>query len=349
MKNQLVKINPEEFGLQAIEASQVEAVFKPMLEKMSELETEFNEVMTLPIEPTTIKLAKELRLKYVKIRTATADIHKQAKAYYLAGGRFVDGWKNAQLMASQGKEEALEKIEKHFENIEKERKEKLRAERWEKLQPYIEIEPFGLGEMTETVWAALFNGTVSNHDTKIEAERKAEEERIAKEKEEAEERERIRLENERLKKEAEAKEKQLAEERAKAEAERKAIEEKARKEREEADRKLKAEQEAAKLAAEKAAAEKAKLEAEIKAKAEAEEKAKKEAEAKAIAEQKAKEAAERKAKNAPDKEKLLLFAKQLESLVTPELTSSEALSVLANTKTLIQKTVDYICKESEKL
>lgn len=347
--SELVKINPEEFGLKANEAAQVEAVFKPMLEKMSELEGEFNEIVSLPIEPTTIKKAKELKQKYVKIRTTTADIHKNAKAYYLAGGRFVDGWKNAQLMASQGKEEILEKIINHFENLEKERKEKLRAERWEKLQQYIEVEPFGLGEMTESVWDALYNGTIANYNAKIEAERKAEEERIAKEKAEAEERERIRLENERLKLEAEAKEKQLAEERAKAEAERKAIEEKARKEREEADRKLKAEQEAAKLAAEKAAAEKAKLEAEIKAKKEAEEKAAKEVYEKQLAEQKAKEASERKAKNAPDKEKLLLFAKQLELLATPELSSSEALNVLSNTKTLIQKTVDYICKESEKL
>lgn len=349
MNENLVKVNPEEFGLKATEAAQVEAVFKPMLEKMSELETEFNEIIALPIEPTTIKKAKELRLKYVKIRTTTAEIHKQAKAYYLAGGRFVDGWKNAQLMASQGKEEALGKIEKHFENLERERKEKLRAERWEKLQQYIDVEPFGLGEMTDAIWDALYNGTVANYNAKIEAERKAEEDRIAKEKAEAEERERIRLENELLKKEAEEKEKQLAKERAEAEAKQKAIDEKARKEREESEAKLREEQEAARKAAEKAAAEKAKLEAEIKAKHEAEEKAKRDAEAKIAAEKKEREEAERRAKNAPDKEKILLIAKQLEQINTPEVNSEDAVRLVSNVKTLIQKTINYIVDESRKL
>jgi hypothetical protein len=55
---------------------------------------------------------------------------------------------------------------------------------------------------------------------RLDAERKAEAERITKEKAEAEERERIRLENEQLKKEAEQKEKALHAERQKAEAQR---------------------------------------------------------------------------------------------------------------------------------
>ena len=89
-------------------------------------------------------------------------------------------------------------------------------------------------------------------EDRIEAERKAEEDRIAKEKAEAEERERMRLENERLKKEAEAKEKALEAER------RKVAEEKA-----EAERKAKAEQDRLKKEA---------VEMEAKHKAELEEK-----------------------------------------------------------------------------
>lgn len=89
---------------------------------------------------------------------------------------------------------------------------------------------------------------------RLEAEQKAEEERIAKEKAEAEERERIRAENERLRKEAEETEKQLAKEREALEAERKkkaeeqrVYEEKLRKEREEHEMKLRKEQEAAEV------------------------------------------------------------------------------------------------------
>jgi hypothetical protein len=239
MSNELVKINPVEFGLQATEAAQVEAAFIPMIEKMRELETRFNEIVLLPIEPTTVKLAKELRLQYVRIRTGTAEIHKKAKAFYLSGSRFVDAWKNAQLFASNEKESALEKIEKHYEILEAERKEKLKVERLALLVGLCEApEMYPVQDMSEPAFKQLLDGLTLAKQQKEEAERKAEADRIAKEKAEAEERERIRVENERLKAEAAAaeverlkQEKILADERAKAEAEKKAAEEKLRQER----------------------------------------------------------------------------------------------------------------------
>lgn len=213
MNTELVKINPQEFGLTDETAANIKAQFEPMLNKMAELETEFNEVVSLPIEDvSTSKKAKELRLKYVKVRTGTAEIHKVQKAFYLNGGRFVDGWKNAQLFASQGKEEALEKIEKHFENIEKQRKEQLHLTRVELIREYVEdTTAYSFGDMAQDVFDALLSAKKKAHEDKIEAERKAEEDRIAREKKEAEEREAQRLENERLKKEAEIRERELNE------------------------------------------------------------------------------------------------------------------------------------------
>ena len=99
--NSIVKINPADYGLTETKAKEIEAMFKPMLQKMVELEEEYNEVVKLEINKDTCTKAKELRLKYVKVRTGTASIHKELKAFYLNGGRFVDGWKNAQLFASQ--------------------------------------------------------------------------------------------------------------------------------------------------------------------------------------------------------------------------------------------------------
>lgn len=327
-KNKLVKIDPAQFGLKATEAAQVEAVFLPMIAKMKELEAEFNEIINMPIEPSTIAKAKELRLKYVKVRTGTAEIHKSAKAYYLNGGRFVDGWKNAQAFASQEKEQMLEKIEKHFEILEAERKAKLKEERLALISCICESpEMYPLAEMSESAFNQLLDGLKIAKQQKEEAEKRAEEERIAKEKAEEEEREKIRKENERLKADAEEKEKQLAAERAKA----------------------KAELEAALIAAEKAAAEKAKLEAEIKAKADAEEKARKEAEAKAIAEQKAKEAAEKKAANAPDKNKLIAFAKIISEIQLPEVKSEDAEKILFDAKTLLNKVSIFITEKSKEL
>lgn len=285
--NQIVKIDPKEFGLEEAKANQIAEQFKPMLEKMVELEKEFNEIISLPIEEKeTAKKAKELRQKYVKVRTGTAEIHKTQKAFYLAGGRFVDGWKNAQLFASQGIEEKLEAIEKHAENLERERIDNLKNERAKLLDGYgVEnIDVLGLGSMSESVWNNFLSGTKLAYEQKIEAEKKAEQERIEREKAEAEERKRIKEENERLKAEAEAQAKELEIERARVESQRKAAEEKARKEREEIE--AKAAQEKAKqdaiLKAERQAKEK--LEAELKAKEEAEAKARKEAEEKAESE-----------------------------------------------------------------
>lgn len=304
----IVKIDPKEFGLEEQKAAQIEAQFKPMLEKMVELEKEFNEITQLPIEDiqTAIK-AKELRLKYVKIRTGTAEIHKTQKAFYLAGSRFVDGWKNAQEFASQGIETRLMEIEKHQENIEKQRIAKLEDERKVLLTPFTEIMPMGLGAMQQEVFDNYLSGLKIAYAARIEAERKAEEERLAKIQAEIEEQKRIRDENERLKIEAEAKEKQLAYEREqaqkladKAEAEKKKLqaanEAKLLKERAEAARILKVQQEAA-----------AKLQAELKAKQDAENariEAEKRAESERIAE------AEKKA-GAPDKDKLIAYINSL--------------------------------------
>lgn len=341
----IVKIDPKEFGLEEIKAQQIAEQFKPMLDKMVELEKEFNEVIQKPITKETCKEAKELRLKYVKVRTGTAEIHKQQKAFYLAGGRFVDGWKNAQLFASQGIEEKLEAIEKHYENLERQRIEELKQQRIALLAPYAveNVDALGLGIMSEDVWNNFLTGTKANHEAKLAAEKKAEEERIAREKAEAEEREKIRQENERLKSEAEERERILQAERENAEKERKALEEAQRKEREAAERilseeKKKAESEAkrireeqeAKLAAERA--EREKLEAELKAKQEAEAKAKAEAEAAAEAEL---------AKG--DNDKMNDFIFELEKLTTKyQFKSKKHKDIYVGANQLIEKTVNWI-------
>jgi myosin heavy subunit len=227
--NSLIKIDPKEFGLTETKAQEVAAMFRPMLEKMVELESEYN-ALTASIdgEPTEqdCSAAKELRLQYVKVRTGTAAIHKELKAFYLAGGRFVDGWKNAQLMASQGIEDRLKEIETHQERKEAARIAKLESERTWELSQFSNDLPPKLGEMSEDVYQMVLSAVRTAHANKIEAERKAEEERkrqeeerIAREKAEAKERERIRKENERLKREAAEREKAEAEERRRREAE----------------------------------------------------------------------------------------------------------------------------------
>lgn len=222
---ELVKIDPSQYGLEVSEARQVEAVFIPMIDAMTELEEEFNQITRSPISQELCLQAKNLRLRYVKIRTGTAAIHKKAKAYYLAGGRFVDGWKNAQTFASQGKEERLQEIEEHYIRQEAERIEGIRKERSKQLEIYTDAIPSDIGYMPEEVFINYLEGVKIAHAARIKAEKDAEDARLAKEQAEAEERERLRVENEKLRKE---KERLEAEARQREKAERERLEAEAR-------------------------------------------------------------------------------------------------------------------------
>jgi len=335
----LVKINASDYGLDSVKAQEIEAMFTPMLNRMKELEKEYNQVLKLKMSPETCQIAKELRLQYVKVRTGTAEIHKQLKDFYLKGGRFVDGWKNAQLFASNEIEETLKNIENHYEIIEAEKKAKLKEERTALIMPYVsDVNTFMLGEMTEEAFNILLAGAKFQYEMKIAAEKKAEEDRLSKEKTDAEEREKQRLENIRLK--AEAKEREwlaeierkrqasiLAEQKAEADKREKALKEKADAERKERER----------------------LEAEMAVKKEADEKARKDAEAKIAAENKARLIAEKKARLAPDKTKLLVFMQAINDLPRPEVKSIEAADIVSKANIMLVQVANYVKDNAIKL
>lgn len=190
-----ITVDHKEYNVGETKAAEISNMFKPMLDKMVGLEGEFNKIQQKPLDLKTCKEARELRLRYVKTRTGTAEVHKKMKAFYLNGGKLVDGWKTAQKVASEGIEEKLLKIEKHFENIELERIKKeaeqaeiLQGERFAELQKYGAKElVIGLGSMSDDVWANLLSGTKTAYET--EQKRIAEEQRIAEE--DAKERQRI--------------------------------------------------------------------------------------------------------------------------------------------------------------
>ncbi len=175
----IVKINASEYGLEESKAKEIKKVFTPMLDKMESLEKDYNSIIKLEMSEDTCLKAKNLRLQYVKVRTGTAKIHKELKQFYLQGGRFVDGLKNAQIMASQGIEESLTKIENHYANLEKERIIQLQERREKDLQKFeVDYIPLDLGEMGSTVWENYLIGVRVNYKTRIDAEKKAEQQRI---------------------------------------------------------------------------------------------------------------------------------------------------------------------------
>lgn len=288
----------------------------------------------------TIRLGvRQVRLDAEKLFDAKrSEVQAQMLSFKTEDQLWLKAKQTMQILTKEIEESARwkEGTRLRFEAEQKELKTQQRIITVSKFAPGLDRSEFE--NMSDESFNLFVAGIEKQYNDRIEAERKAEAERIAKEKAEAEERERIRLENEKLKAEREAKEKQLAEERAKAEAERKAFEEQARKEKAAADAKLKAERDA-----------KEKLELELKARSEAEAKAKRDAELKAAAELKAKQDAEKKAKAAPDKAKLNEFAKLLDELSFPELKSEESNKILNDAKTLIMKVSGFIREKSNLL
>lgn len=193
MESKLIKIEAKDYGLKETKAKEISKMFKPMLDKMEELESEFNQVMTLEISEDTCKIARKLRLQYRDVRIGTKAIHKDLKSFYLNGGRFVDGWKNAQLMASEGIEDKLLILEKHFEIQRENELAALEKKRLEEINPFLsdiqrEYPPAGLELMPQDVWDNYFAGAKANFEAREAATKKAEEERIEEEKRIKEER-----------------------------------------------------------------------------------------------------------------------------------------------------------------
>lgn len=346
----LVKIL-ETSGIEKTKGQLVLDHFTSFFNQASEWEAKVKAlVITDASQVREMKMAREGRLALRDIRLAADKTRKRLKEDSLRESNFIQSIYNIIEGTIAPLESELLEKEKYAENLEKERQAKLKAEREELLSPYVEnTDHYWLEGMSDADFDNLLSGAKMAYEARIEAERKAEADRIAREKAEAEERERIRLENERLKakaeareeemrKEREAAEKALAEERAKAEAERKAAEEKARKEREEIEC--------------RAAEAKAKQEAILKAEREAREKLeaeKKAAEAKAEAERKAKALAEKKAAQAPDKEKLIAFVEILRKIENPLVSTPEANAILRTSGEYINEAIDYLIASIKQL
>lgn len=289
--------------------------YAPLMESVNEQMNLLNGIEKGNVEH--LPLLKRIRLDLGKICGLATDQKKSDKDVLLLETRFIDGLFNtvngaARLTQSEAKEK-----ENHFEKIEEAKREKLRSQRQLLLDKFNVVTGTGdLAMMDESVWSHYIKGVEIDYNNRIEAEKKAEAERIAKEKAEAEERKRIAEENAELKKQAEEREKadkiRIAKEEKKAEAD--------RMEREKAEAAHEAE-------LKKQAEENARLEDELKAKKQAEEKAEQER----LEAEKLKADEARKLALAPEKDKLKRWvtSMSIEEITSPEM-SKETIVVVSD-------------------
>lgn len=312
---EITTVNPTEYGIEENKASELVGNLPQIKSERDLLSVQYDEVIRLDIEDAaTSKKARELRLKIRDNRTKGIDVwHKTTKDFFLKGGQFVDAIKRQEVAVNERMEKNLESIEKHFENLEKERKAQLNAERISELEPFNAFVPMGLnfGELSEDEYNKVLNGAKLQFEHQQAEERKAEAERqrlaeiqkLHNNRKESlllvwqfvenkdvnfgeiseEEFSAIKLNADSKKVEFDAEQakikaenERLAVEKAKADAEKKALEEKTAKEKADAEKKLAKERadQAAKLKAEQDA--KARIEAELQAKKDAEAKVEKE-------------------------------------------------------------------------
>lgn len=308
-------------GLQLQEAEEVKGNYLPFISELHQIKEQALKInFTNPVDIDE-KIARDLRLKTVKIRTAAGSVKDQRKKIHLLKGNLEQAAFNLIKADCELIEESFTQVEKVREIAEKARKSELKASRTNDLQPYLEVvnpQFIDLENMSDEDFNKLLTGADLQIKARKEAEAKAETERLAEIEADKKRQEEMRIENERLKKEAEQKELQLKKEREEALAKQKAIEDAARIEREKAEQarievgeerkaievKAKEEREEAERISNeklnKERAERAKIEDELKAKQDAEQKEK----ARIEKELKTKIEADKKAAKAPKKQKL---------------------------------------------
>lgn len=274
-------------------AQPVEAVFAGYRAELEKLQTTATTItVTDEADVRGMKLARETRLALRQIRIDAEKRRKDLKEDYLRRGQKIDAAYREIAGIIEPLEARLREQEEFAARLAVQRSEALRSERLAALGA-IQFPATGIdvAALSDEQWQSLLVEATAARKARVEAARKADEERIAREKAEAEERERVTLENERLRAEA-----------ARLEAERNAAAaEKAKIEAAAAAERAKAAAEVARLQAERDAAEKAEW-------------LRQEAAAKAAA----------KAAAAPDAEKLRAFAAALLAVPMPEFSTPAA-------------------------
>jgi len=255
--------------------------------------------------------AKQAQSALSKIRISVEKRHKELKEDSLRYGQTLDSEKRKILELIKPTEDYL-KDQVNFVSIQEGiAKDQRYEERLDMIKPYMgdDAKFLQLGEMSEESFQGMLDG---QKFAKSERERKQKEEVAAKLKLDEDfkkEQDRIRAENEKLRKENEAKNQQIANQKAIA------------------DGKLKKERD-----------ERIRLELQAKEKSDKED-----------ADRKAKLVIERKLKRAPDKAKLNALAEQIALIPLPDLKEDDSKIVLKNVQVLLAKVVKYIGEQTESL
>lgn len=212
----------KESGLEQTKADYILQKFTNFFEIAADWERKSRAIVVTDISQVAeMKMAREGRLFLKQKRVEVENTRKELKEQSLREGKAIDGISNVLKSLIIPTEEYLEQQEKFAEIQEANRRSILKQTRVEELSQYEwqDTGLFDLGTLPDDIYDSLLSQTKQKYDDRIAEAQRIEAERIAKEKADREERERIKAENERLQREAEAREKAEKELQAKKEAE----------------------------------------------------------------------------------------------------------------------------------
>jgi hypothetical protein len=336
-----------------IELSKAEAhavAFAPSMQSYIELAENLKGLDKINPTETDAKIARENRLKMVKVRTAAEEIKDLRKEGIKAEGDLIQALYNVVKNSCLVTETEFTEIEKHQERVEAQMQAELAAARIELLATFgTDTTYLPLGVMTDEQFTRLLETeTIAFNARKlaaeqaeaqrVEAELLAEEARKEQERLQAERIEAERLEAIRVKEENDKLQAQLDAERKEAQV----VADRLAKENSE---KLAEQQRLAKIEADK----QSKLLAEQKEQADRlakELQAKKDADAGIEADKKA---AEQIAKNADDKEKVRQLHASLKALIIPEFTTKEGKEIGNTMREALEILIKGLVSDSKKL
>lgn len=157
MKNTELERVVLESGLELSEGEQIKQSYLPFFIQIAEIKEESKKINFENPTELDEKIACELRLRMVKIRTGSATIKDERKKIHLLRGNLEQSSYNLIKTGCELEEEIFLQVEKKREIAEKLRKENLKNERLELLKDVCETpEIYPLSEMEEESFNDLF-------------------------------------------------------------------------------------------------------------------------------------------------------------------------------------------------
>lgn len=177
----------KESGIEKTQSETILTKFQTFFEQASEWEIKAKGLVVKDeTEIEKMEQSREARLALKKIRVDAEKVRKELKEDGLRVGRAIDGVYNVIEALIVPIEKHLENQEKFIENIAKEKAQKIKTERTEKMLQYVDdVSVYNFDNMSDEIFENLLKSTKVAWDTKQAELKKIEDERIENEKKQA--------------------------------------------------------------------------------------------------------------------------------------------------------------------